>query len=178
MTTSSWMPKRLSFTDDNLKRHVRSSNRSYQNLRKVIVTTRNKMKGHIGDVFDIGRGIFVLDKIVPYAPNERELLIETHHAEEGFVSKNLFRQELHRIYPEAQTLYVHIFKQLFVTVPLCFQCAKMKGEVHYPHDSGACVVTSVGCDKYGVQDLTCECEHFEPYTDALVKTGDDDDADV
>lgn len=163
-TTTKNALKTLKFTPENFKRHVTRVDKSYNYMRKVIYTTRAEMKGRLGDVFDLGCGVFVLDKILPYDYNERDLLVSEHFTNEGFTSSGMFARELETLYPEAKKLYVHVFKELFAEIPfpLCYRCENMLANQFYPAANGDCTRICVACRVFGIQDLVSECKRFKP----------------
>lgn len=100
--------KEFKFTPENLKRHLNAYPWTMYRAdnSKYIYTTRDKIKGDVGDVFNIGGvGKFVLI--------ERKC-IEEHNPweEEGFSSKEEYDKEIERIYGANSIRVLHILLKL------------------------------------------------------------------
>lgn len=94
--------KELKFTPENLERHLKKSD-------LCICTTRDELKGNIGDDFEVkGVGIYRLDYFERYPRHALESLANYHCVAAGF-SKSDYISELMRIYPDASEFYVHYF---------------------------------------------------------------------
>lgn len=94
--------KELKFTPENLERHLNKSD-------LYICTTRDELKGNIGDVFEVkGVGVYRLDAYMRYSRQNLESLASHHCVSAGFL-KSDYISELMRIYPDASEFYVHYF---------------------------------------------------------------------
>lgn len=94
---------RLKFTKENLNRHIAHDTH-------LIPTTRDKIKGELGDLTIIKMNIYEVVNIFPTTLRELQQPCNLCWKDEGFESQNEFINEIQRIYgndPDKQ-LYTHI----------------------------------------------------------------------
>lgn len=120
--------KVLKFTKDNLERHKSVCTDVYQyvgwngghsNTRRELITTRDEIKGDSGDVFYVDDwGFFVLESVIPFYTYENKPVYSTiadlYYSLEGFDTPKQMRNILKKLYPDADKLYVHYLKEVFL----------------------------------------------------------------
>lgn len=120
--------KVLKFTKDNLERH-KSAHQDvclhvgwyggHSNTRRELITTRDEIKGDSGDVFYVDDwGFFVLESVIPFYTYENKSVHTTisdmYYSLEGFDTPKQMRNILKKLYPDADKLYVHYLKEVFL----------------------------------------------------------------
>lgn len=103
--------KEIKFTRTNLGRHTALMKYvdPLWNAR-TIYTTRDNPVGDVGEQFLIGNEVFTLLDVSEHNPTL--YFYERYFGLEGFHNMYEFRNEIRRIYPNAEKLYMHVLAKV------------------------------------------------------------------
>lgn len=103
--------KEIKFTRTNLGRHTALMKYvdPIWNAR-TIYTTRDNPVGNVGEQFLVGNEVFTLLDVTEHKPTL--YFYERYFALEGFNNMYEFHNEIRRIYPNAEKLYMHVLAKV------------------------------------------------------------------